>query len=81
MESPLVELLSTQPSRSAKAQVEIWRSQQAQYTRSSNLLLSLGKKITVALDSLDFTFATLSLLRLSAVKTFRAFRVEVYTAR
>ena len=46
--SPLVELLSSLPSRSPRTQVDIWNAQKATHSRSSQLMSSLGRTITMA---------------------------------
>ena len=70
VDTPLIHLLSTLPSRSSNTQVDLWRSQKDRHSRSSKLLWSLGKTITTAqarrLDELGFTFESLNQLRSTA---------------
>lgn len=81
-DSPLVELLAGLPSRSAKTQVDTWRTQKDQNARSSKLLSSLGRCITAAqakrLDSLGLSFDSLSKIRSSvgSVQEFQALLLE-----
>ena len=67
MGTRLVDLLSSLPTRPARQQVELWRVQKGQRTRTTRLLHSLGNRITAAqakrLDTLGLSHTVLCELR------------------
>jgi len=67
MSTRLVDLLSSLPTRPARQQVELWRVQKGQRTRTTRLLHSLGNRITAAqakrLDTLGLPHTVLCELR------------------